>query len=62
MRGAGVPTRSTDKFPQDLTKGNIGRRHTPPGKAGMGAPTRSTDKFPQNLTGGKIGRRFTPPA
>lgn len=61
-KGPGVPTRSTDKFPQKLSEGKIGRRHTPPAKSGAGVPTRSKDKFPQDLTGGKIGRRFNPPS
>jgi len=61
-KGAGVPTRSTDKFPQDLTGGGpIGKRHEPPDKAGVGPPTRSTSPFPQDLTGGKLGRRHDPP-
>jgi len=60
-KGAGIPTRSDDKFPQKLEKGRIGRRFAPAGRRGIGPPTRSTDSFPQNLTGGKIARRFTPP-
>lgn len=61
-KGAGLPTRSADKFPQKLEKGKIGRRFGPAEKTGIGVPTRSTDKFPQDLTGGKTGRRFNPPA
>jgi hypothetical protein len=61
-KGKGPPTRSTDKFPQDLTGGGkIGMRHTPPAKTGMGPPTRATGTFPQELTAGHIGRRHTPP-
>lgn len=61
-KGAGLPTRSTDKFPQDLTGGGkIGMRHMPPDKMGVGPPTRSTGKFPQDLTGGKLGARHNPP-
>jgi len=61
MRGAGVPTRSNDKFPQDLTGGKIGNRHKPPVKTGIGPPTRATSGFPQDLTKGRIGKRFEPP-
>ena len=60
-KGAGVPTRSKQKYKQDLTGGKLGRRHMPPDKEGAGVPTRSKDKYPQDLTGGKIGRRFNPP-
>lgn len=56
-----IPTRSKEKFPQNLTGGTIGRMFKPAEKSGSGISTRSKDKFPQNLTGGKIGRRFNTP-
>lgn len=62
-KGAGLPTRSTDNFPQDLTGGGpIGMRHMPPAKVGAGLPVRSSSVFPQDLTGGRhIGHRLSPP-
>ena len=59
-KGIGPPIRSTDKFPQDLRKGKVGARYTPPTKRGIGPPTRSSSKFPQDLTGGNIGARYKP--
>jgi len=61
-KGAGLPTRSMDKFPQDLTGGGKnGQRHNPPAKTGIGPPTRATSPFVQDLTGGKVGKRHDPP-
>jgi len=60
-KGPGIPTRSKDKYKQNLTGGKIGRRMTPPAVTGAGVPTRSKDTYPQDLTGGKNGRRFNPP-
>jgi hypothetical protein len=60
-KGKGPPVRSKDKFPQDLTGGNIGSRLKAPDKKGNGPPTRSNERFPQDLTGGNIGNRHKPP-
>jgi hypothetical protein len=57
-KGSRVPTRSTEKFPQNL-ESNAGKRHKAPKKKGKGVPVRSTDTVPQNLEKDP-GRRFKP--
>lgn len=61
-RGIGKPTRSTDKYRQNLTKGKIAKMFLPPVVRGNGPPTRSPDKYPQDLTGGKNPQMYKPPS